>query len=282
MLGKYIRLSDQDDDCRPGEKAESNSVINQRLLLDHFIANDPELAGCRALEFLDDGHTGTNFDRPGIQALFAAVRRGEIDCIIVKDLSRFGRDSLEVGEYLERVFPLLQVRFIAINDGFDSRKKQYGTAGDLDIGVRNLINELYSRNVSVNVRTAKRQYAARGECIAAYPFYGYVKGAENRRQLEIDPPAADTVRTIFRLWLEGCSTADIAETLNAQQVPSPSTRKRQLGAKRANWSKLREEVPWTASAIRIILQISINSYIYICRYFIHSGQNCPLMSKVFR
>lgn len=85
MLGKYIRLSDQDDDCRPGEKAESNSVINQRLLLDHFIANDPELAGCRALEFLDDGHTGTNFDRPGIQALFAAVRRGEIDCIIVKD-----------------------------------------------------------------------------------------------------------------------------------------------------------------------------------------------------
>lgn len=254
MLGKYIRLSDQDDDCRPGEKAESNSVINQRLLLDHFIANDPELAGCRALEFLDDGHTGTNFDRPGIQALFAAVRRGEIDCIIVKDLSRFGRDSLEVGEYLERVFPLLQVRFIAINDGFDSRKKQYGTAGDLDIGVRNLINELYSRNVSVNVRTAKRQYAARGECIAAYPFYGYVKGTENRRQLEIDPPAADTVRTIFRLWLEGCSTADIAETLNAQQVPSPSMRKRQLGAKRANWSKLREEVPWTVAAIRVILQ----------------------------
>lgn len=254
MLGKYIRLSDQDDDCRPGEKAESNSVINQRLLLDHFIANDPELAGCRALEFLDDGHTGTNFDRPGVQALFAAVRRGEIDCIIVKDLSRFGRDSLEVGEYLERVFPLLQVRFIAINDGFDSRKKQYGTAGDLDIGVRNLINELYSRNVSVNVRTAKRQYAARGECIAAYPFYGYVKGTKNRRQLEIDPPAADTVRTIFRLWLEGCSTADIAETLNAQQVPSPSTRKRQLGAKRANWSKLREEVPWTVAAIRVILQ----------------------------
>ena len=186
--------------------------------------------------------------------MFAAVRRGEIDCIIVKDLSRFGRDSLEVGKYLERVFPLLQVRFIAINDGFDSRKKQYGTAGDLDIGVRNLINELYSRNVSVNVRTAKRQYAARGECIAAYPFYGYVKGTENRRQLEIDPPAADTVRTIFRLWLEGCSTADIAETLNAQQVPSPSTRKRQLGAKRANWSKLREEVPWTVAAIRVILQ----------------------------
>lgn len=159
-----------------------------------------------------------------------------------------------MGEYLERIFPLLQVRFIAVNDGFDSRKKQYGTAGDLDIGVRNLINELYSRNVSVNIRTARRQYAARGECVAAYPFYGYVKGKENRRQLEIDPPAADIVRMVFRLWLEGRSTADIAVALNAQQVPSPSMRKRQLGVKRTNWSKLREEVPWTATAVRVILQ----------------------------
>lgn len=121
MLAKYIRLSDQDGDCRPGEKAESNSVVNQRALLDHFIASHLEFAGRRCLEFLDDGHTGTNFDRPGVQALFAAVRRGEINCILVKDLSRFGRDSLEVGEYLERLFPLLQVRFIAINDGYDTK-----------------------------------------------------------------------------------------------------------------------------------------------------------------
>lgn len=254
MLAKYIRLSDQDDDCRPGEKLESNSIANQRALLDHFIANDPELAGCYALEFIDDGHTGTNFARPGVQALFTAVRRGKVDCIIVKDLSRFGRDSLEVGKYLERLFPLLQVRFIAVNDGYDSRKKQYGAAGDLDIGVRNLINELYSRNVSVNVRTAKRQYAARGECIAAYPFFGYVKGAENRRRLEIDPPAAETVRRIFSLWLDGCSISDIAGTLNAQDVPSPSIRKQQLGVKREKWSKLRETVPWNTAAVRVILQ----------------------------
>ncbi len=253
-LGKYIRLSDQDGDCRPGEKAESNSVANQRALLNYFIANDPELAGCPALEFLDDGHTGTNFDRPGVQALFEAVRRGEVHCIVVKDLSRFGRDSLEVGEYLERVFPLLNVRFIAVNDGFDSRAKQYGTAGDLDTGVHNLINELYSRNVSVNVKTARRQYAERGECIAAYPFYGYVKSAENRRQLEIDPPAAETVRLIYTSWLEGNSTADIAGMLNERGISSPSMRKRELGAKRESWSRRRETVPWTQTAVRIILQ----------------------------
>ena len=102
MIGKYIRLSAQDDDCRPGEKLESNSVANQRTLLDHYIASHPDLSGQYALEFLDDGHTGTNFDRPGVQALFAAVKRGEVDCIIVKDLSRFGRDSVEMNEYLER------------------------------------------------------------------------------------------------------------------------------------------------------------------------------------
>lgn len=181
MIGTYIRLSDQDDDCRPGEKAESNSIANQRSLLDHYIAAHADLAAQHTLEFIDDGHTGTNFDRPGVQALFASVKRGEIDCIIVKDLSRFGRNSVEVNEYLERIFPLLQVRFIAVNDGLDSSRKQYGMAGDLDVGIRSLMNEMYSRNVSTNVRTAKRQYAARGECIAAYPFYGYVKGSENRR-----------------------------------------------------------------------------------------------------
>lgn len=254
MVGKYIRLSSQDDDCRPGEKAESNSVANQRSLLDHYIASHPDLVGRHALEFIDDGHTGFNFDRPGVQALFAAVRRGEINCILVKDLSRFGRNSLEVGEYLERVFPLLNVRFIAVNDGLDTKTKLYGVAGDLDVGARNIINELYSRNVSANVRTAKRQYAARGECIAAYPFYGYIKGTQDRRRLEIDPPAAEVVQRIFSLWLEGHFRSAIANELNEEHIPSPSMRKCQLGARRTSWSKRRDEVPWTEAAVRTILQ----------------------------
>lgn len=149
---------------------------------------------------------------------------------------------------------MLNVRFIAVNDGYDSKTKRYGAAGDLDVGVRNLINELYSRNVSLNAKTAKRQCAARGEFISAYPFYGYAKGTENRRQLEIDPPAAEIVRMIFDLWLSGSSTEDIAAALNEQHIPSPSMYKRQLGVKRTSWSKRRDEIPWRRSSVRVILQ----------------------------
>ncbi len=254
MIAKYIRLSSQDDDCAPGEKSESNSIANQRSLLDHYIAACSDLSACPTLEFVDDGHTGTNFDRPGVQALFTAVRRGEIDCIIVKDLSRFGRTSSETCDYLERIFPALQVRFIAVNDGYDSKAKQYGAAGDLDMGVRSIMNELYSRKVSQDVKTAKRQCAARGECIAAYPFYGYVKGTADRRRLEVDPPAAETVRLVFRLWLEGNTTEDIAHMLNDRKISSPSARKRELGAKRTSWSRLRENIPWTDQAVRVMLR----------------------------
>lgn len=254
MIAKYIRLSSQDDDCGPGEKAESNSVANQRSLLNHYIAAHPELATGCALEFVDDGHTGTNFDRPGVQALFTAVKRGDIDCIIVKDLSRFGRNGSETCDYLERIFPALQIRLIAVNDGYDSKTRQYGSAGDLDMGVRSIMNELYSRKVSQDVKTAKRQCAARGECIAAYPFYGYVKGTVDRRRLEVDPIAAETVRLVFRLWLEGNSIENIAAILNERKIPSPSARKRELGARRTSWSRLREDIPWTNQFVRGMLR----------------------------
>ena len=164
--------------------------------------------------------------------MFSGIKRGEIDCVIAKDLSRFGRTSSETCDYLERIFPSLQVRFITVNDGYDSKARQYGAAGDLDIGVRSIMNELYSRKVSQDVKTAKRQCAARGECIAAYPIYGYAKGSTDRRRLEVDLPAAEIVRLVFSLWLEGNSIDNIAATLNNRQIPSPSARKRELGAKR--------------------------------------------------
>lgn len=254
IQAKYIRLSNQDGDCRPGEKPESYSVANQRALLDRFIQQDPELSQNPTLEFIDDGHTGTNFDRPGIQALFAAVRRGEVKCIIVKDLSRFSRDALEGGEYLERIFPLLQVRFIAVNDGYDSGKRQYGAAGDLDVGMRSLINELYSADISRKGKLAKRQCAERGEYIAPYAFYGYAKSPENRRRLVIDPEAAEIVREIFSLWLDRHSTFDIALILNGRNVPSPSHYKQLHGAKKVRWSTAREVVPWKSDSVWKILR----------------------------
>ena len=117
---KYIRLSSEDDDLRKGGKVESNSVTNQRNLLDAFISRTPELADTNVIEFCDDGWSGKNFERPAVQEMIAQARAGKIQCIVVKDLSRFGRDYLTVGSYISCVFPFLGVRFIAVNDGFDS------------------------------------------------------------------------------------------------------------------------------------------------------------------
>ena len=117
---KYVRLSSEDDDLRQGGKLESNSIANQRDLLDAFISRMPELAGTNIIEFCDDGWSGKNFERPAVQEMIAQARAGKIQCIVVKDLSRFGRDYLTVGSYISSVFPFLGVRFIAVNDGYDS------------------------------------------------------------------------------------------------------------------------------------------------------------------
>lgn len=254
MLAKYIRLSDADEDVGDQTKAESNSVVNQRALLGRYLAESTEFSGLPALEFLDDGRSGTNFDRPGIRALLAAAQRGEIDCVIVKDFSRFGRTHLEVGKYLEQVFPFLGIRFISVLENYDSKKLVYGTAGDLDTELRNLINELYSRDLSEKVKAAKRQYAKRGQYISAYSFFGYVKSEEDKRKLVLDPPAATVVRRIFALHIGGMPCRDIAAILNQEGVMTPTARKKELGAKRQAWNSEREKNEWTGAAVLGILR----------------------------
>lgn len=249
----YIRLSDQDDDRRAGEKPESNSVVNQRALLNRFLDGRPELDGERR-EFVDDGHSGVNFQRPGIQALLAETRKGGIDCILVKDFSRFGRNYLEVGDYLEQVFPFLGVRFISVNDGYDSGTEPYGAAGNLSVGVRNFINELYSRDLSRRVKAARIQYARRGDCIAAYPIYGYEKDREDRRKLVVDPPAAKGVRAIFHLALERIPLEEIAGELNRRQIPTPFQRKVQQGVSRKEWAPTGNVSLWNRNMVRVILR----------------------------
>lgn len=251
-IATYIRLSDQDDDRRAGEKPESNSVVNQRALLNRFLSHHPELDGNR-MEFIDDGHSGTNFHRPGIRALLEETRKGKIDCILVKDFSRFGRNYLEVGDYLEQVFPFLGVRFISVNDNYDSGDALYGVAGDLTAGVRNLINELYSRDLSQRVKLAKIQYARRGDCIAAYPIYGYLKDHADRRKLVVDPPAAKGVQTIFALALEGMPLEEIANEMTRRRLPTPSQRKAQLGVHREVWATGEADL-WNRHMVRVILR----------------------------
>lgn len=254
VLAKYIRLSSADEDKKYGDKPESNSVTHQRMLLDSYISGHLEFSGYEVLEFLDDGRSGTNFTRPGVLALLGAAQRREIDCIIVKDFSRFGRSYLDVGNYLERVFPSLGIRFISLNDGYDSKNYPYGVAGDVGNGLLALIYDLYSRELSQKIKDSRRQYASRGQCISAYPIYGYAKAPENRRAWIIDPEPARVVRQIFEWFLEGKTQAEISDLLNKSGTSTPAQWKRDSGAKRQLWNSDRVRNEWGRSTVVRILR----------------------------
>ena len=156
VIGKYIRLSQADRDVMKKEKkTESESIAHQRDLIGRYIGSHEDLKGCEVREFYDDGYSGTNFRRPSFERLMEQIRKGEVDCVIVKDFSRFGRDYIELGDYLERIFPFLGVRFISVNDGYDSNDYK-GTTGGLDVVLKNIVYDFYSKDLSVKVRTAKR------------------------------------------------------------------------------------------------------------------------------
>jgi DNA invertase Pin-like site-specific DNA recombinase len=226
ILAEYIRLSQEDDN-----EGESNSIINQRELLNAFVESSPDLSQYEVVEFCDDGYSGTNFDRPGVKALLEEVRAGNICCIIVKDLSRFGRNYIDIGDYLEQIFPFLGVRFISVNDHFDSNDFD-GTTGGLDVGFRNLIYSLYSKDLSQKVRSAKKTRMEKGEFIGSHAPYGYAKSPENRKKLVIDEKAATVVRRIFAMANEGKNAVQIAAILNSENVPTPYIYKRLMGCDR--------------------------------------------------
>ena len=253
-LAKYIRLSLADVDVKCGDKVESNSIINQRNLLDEYIRSHPEFSGCEVLEFLDDGRSGTNMNRPGMCTLLEAAKQRRIDCVIVKDLSRFARDYLTSGYYLEQVFPALGIRFISINDGYDSNDFPYGSAGNITNGLLSLINEMYSRDLSQKAKAARRLYAQKGQCISAYPIYGYLKSPEDKRTWIPDPEAAPVVQRMFKLCSEGASPTEIAKLLNGEGVPTPAQHKRATGSKRQLWNSERTDNFWRATTIGVILR----------------------------
>ena len=226
LLARYIRLSQEDEN-----EGESNSIRNQRDLLKTFVESSPDLSQYEVVEFCDDGYSGTNFDRPGVKALLEEVRAGNICCIIVKDLSRFGRNYIDMGDYLEQIFPFLGVRFISVNDRFDSNDFE-GTTGGLDVGFRNLIYALYSKDLSQKVRSAKKTRMEKGEFIGSHAPYGYAKSPENRKKLVIDEEAATIVRRIFAMADEGKNAIQIAAALNSENIPTPYAYKRLMGCNR--------------------------------------------------
>lgn len=242
----YLRLSQEDVDVRRNAaKDESNSIMAQRRIIVGHIENSPELCKLPRLEFCDDGFSGTNFSRPDFQRMIELAKQGEIGCIIVKDLSRFGRDYIDVGDYLEHIFPFLGIRFISVNDNYDSFNHLGKTAG-MDVTFRNLVYDYYSKDLSAKVKTAMRLKQQKGEFITCVT-YGYKVSPKNKHKMIIDEPAAEIVREIFDAVIAGKSTSEIAANLNARGVPTPQEHK---GVRR----KEKTEPQWTHPRIAYMIR----------------------------
>lgn len=251
----YLRLSRDD-----GDKEESNSITGQRELLRDYISQRPELR-----EFavrVDDGFSGSTFERPSFQKMIEDVKAGRTDCIIVKDLSRFGRNYLDAGEYIEKIFPFLGVRFIAVNDNYDSLGDKKAS-DDLIIPFKNLINEAYCRDISVKIRSQLEIKRKNGQFLGSFAAFGYLKDEQNKNKLVVDQYAADIVRDIFKWKLEGVSPQDIADALNKLGVLSPMEYKRSLGMKFTTSFKTNSKALWSAGTVIRVLKNPIYTGVLI-------------------
>lgn len=219
-LAFYIRLSDADEEVKEGTKDESNSITGQRKLLYAYIKKTEEFAGFEVLEYFDDGYSGTMFNnRAEFQRLIQDAELGRFECIIVKDFSRFGRDYLEVGNYLEFVFPAMGMRFISVNDNYDS-DRNFGVTGGMDVAYKNLIYQLYSMDLSRKVKSARRTRNLSGEYTASFVCYGYKKDPDDKHKLIIDEEAAKVVVEIFSLIIAGYNASEVARILNERKIPT--------------------------------------------------------------
>lgn len=250
-LAMYLRLSLEDKKTVPddisGPKEESNSIGNQRKQILEYIHHDSELAKYEIMEFCDDGCSGTNMERPGMQKLLKEVKKSTIRCIIVKDMSRFSRDYIEIGTYLNQIFPFMGIRFIALNDHYDSREHQ-GSTIEIDTAFQTLLYDLYSKDVSVKVKASFENKCANGEYVFGQAPFGYEKSREVKNTVIVNEREADIVRHIFSLALEGKSSTQIAKRLYEEQIPT-IMQIRKPGRKPQD-GKLQT---WSSQAVRTIL-----------------------------
>ena len=206
----YARLSIEDNGI------DGDSIENQIYIIRQHIKKNPELQVID--QFVDNGQTGTNFDRPGFTAMMDAIRKGKINCIVVKDLSRFGRNYLETGNYLEKIFPYLGIRFISVTDHFDSLHA--GKNDTLLVPLKSILHDTYAKDISKKVSTAIDIKKKSGKYMGKIPPYGYVRDTEDRYKLVVHPKRAETVRQIFRWRLEGAGPVTIAHRLNDMEIPT--------------------------------------------------------------
>lgn len=245
----YVRLSKEDLNSVSGLKAESNSISNQKQLILDYLKDKTDINLVSIRE--DDGYTGTDYDRPDFQRMMDDIRAGVVNCVIVKDLSRFGREYINAGKYIDRLFPYYGVRLIAINDGVDTITRS--SADDFNIMVKNLMNDNYCRDISIKIRSQLQVKRKNGEFIGAFAPYGYEKSPEDKNKLIVDVYAAEVVRDIFGWKLSGINQDAIARRLNEQGILSPLEYKRSKGLPYKTSFKTKSKAQWTPVAVRRIL-----------------------------
>lgn len=247
----YLRLSKGDEDVDGVEKAESNSISNQRLIIGRYLDNHPEFQLVDT--YIDDGYTGTNFKRPELKRMLYDVDEGNVDCIIVKDLSRFGRERIETGNYISKIFKDKGVRFIAINDNYDSLTAD-GSETHLVMPIKALTNDNFSRDISMKVRSSQSVKRERGEFIGAFPPYGYKKDPENKNHLIPDEYAGRIVQDVFAKRINGMNANTIANYLKESGVLIPSKYKQKMGMNYIGNFQAKTDVGWTAKQVIRILE----------------------------
>ena len=249
--GIYLRLSQGDEDIDGLEKKESNSISNQKLLLEGFIDAHDDLKLVDI--FIDDGYSGSDFDRPEFQRMMTSMKAGNLDCIIVKDLSRLARERIGADELIQKTFKKYNVRFIAVSEGYDSLTASSSETHTI-IPFKNLLNEQYNGDTSIKVRTSQGILRRNGLFIGAFAPYGYQKAEDNKNHLVPDPYAAGVVQGIFAKKLSGMSASGIAKILNSNGVLAPSEYKAKCGEKYSTSFKGAGQSKWSAQTVSRILK----------------------------
>ena len=241
----YLRLSRED-----GDKAESDSIGGQRSIV-------REYAGEKGIgiadEFVDDGYTGTDFERPAFRRMMSAIEKHSINCVIVKDLSRLGRNYIEMGKLMTRVFPTMGVRLISVTDNYDSIKDESG-ADQILIPFKNLINDAYCRDISTKIRSQLAVKRKKGQFVGSFAVYGYRKDDKDKNHLVIDEVAAEVVELIFNMKIDGYSSGRIADKLNEMAILPPLEYKRMCGLNFNSGFRSKAGAKWSITAVNRILR----------------------------
>ena len=242
----YVRLS-REDEKDENYRGQSESIENQIIFLKQVVKNNNWIL---VDIYKDDGYTGTNFNRPGFINMMQDIDKGLINLVITKDLSRLGRDYIETGEYIEKIFPRKNIRYIAVNDNVDTFDTK--NANNDITPFKAVMNDMYAKDTSNKVRTALQTKALNGECIKAFLPYGYKKSPNDKNKIIIDEKVSDNVKLIFDLYISGKSKSQIAKILNEKQIITPLKYKKET----TNYSNPNNNATykWNATVINKILR----------------------------